>query len=330
VAAAGAACGAALLLGFWRGRPSRSADPGPAEVWVVDRGARRVVGLCRRLVPVTQLALESGELRGSGRRLAPAGPGAAWVATGTRVLQVGEDGIVRVDRPAPRVRDLAPQEDGGVVLLERDGTVRRVGADGQSRARVDVAGARRIAGRGTRLLVACVLPAPAGGPPVGWLALVDAGPRAAIVGLRRLAGLPLDLAPATGLGDGWWLLEGNGGRGDASRRLARLTPLGGEAWSRSVPRGAAWLAPGPDGVWLEDPERSGLLRIGPRARQRAWFEVAPALRRPRAATALGAGLLLATPGALVALAPDGRVVGSQGGFADLAGLALAPAVRPRS
>jgi len=310
--AAGTVWGVTLALGLGLVHRARSSEaPGApstseVEIWVADRGTGELLGLNRRLVPVVTLEL------GSPEHVASAKSGAVWVVAGGRLRHVRVDGAVTVDEPVGEVRDLEPLSGGDALVLEPGGGLRRHDPAGRSRRLVDLVGATGLAARDERALVACE---------GGWLALVDIGPRPAVVGLTRTDGTLLDLAAHSGPDAGWWLLEGLGGAGgepgEEERRLTRLGPDGAPLWTRSVPAGAERLTPSRDGVWLTDPAHSGLLEIGLGADRIAWIELPPALQHPRILLDLGAGMLVGAHGALLALTRDGSVVGSQGGFADL-------------
>lgn len=311
--------GLGALAGIASAWPRLDASPASAGrapfVWVADRDGDRVTLLDGALLPLSTSALRSP-------RFLAAGVEGAWVAhaaggdarEANRLLRLTACGrVAAVARFASPVLDLAADGSGGAFLLEdRPAGVRvwRLDVDANRRAVLDVAGARRLAGAGERVLV---------GSAHGEVVLVDAGRRPAVLARRRVGTHIVDVAVRRG---GFWALDASFG-GRLLRLGEDLAVLGASASGCA----AAELG-GADGAWLGAwlgatgwPQLLGFDRSGALVRQ----SVPRGLRT--GITALDAGaraLVLANPGAVWLCDPESAAARrTQGGFDGIVALALA-------
>lgn len=292
-----AAAAALIVVAFLAGRASRQTGD---DVQVRDRPPdtttpERWSVLSTLDVPVVTT---------TGRTLVAASGRQAWVSRvgGDRVSLIDATGTPRVVRnvEADGVVDVAPYAEGGVAVLQGDGSVVVAGTDGSTRllTRLDRPDGRRLAATGLDLWISGGSPAEllrvsaagrveavavnimpgdvyADGAEV-WV-LDDAGQRLVHLALGAASDEPglyvgQIQAPAVGAGELWW-------RNSESGELVRLTPEGTPQVVAPLAADIGGLAVTATDLWtlngslLQRFDRSGALResIAPQAPDRASF-----------------------------------------------------------
>ena len=298
---------AALALG-----PAPRARPGAVSAWVADRDGDRVVGLDRELRSLEALAVPAP------RFLAPSEAG-LWIVAATGLRPAGAHAaFLRRDGALARVGALeavraAAGAGEGLLVLEGGGA----GAPGRL-VHLAPDGARTLLVSGTDagLLVSDGEREVALGSADGATECFRLVGGRAVLRARARFRAPLVALARAPDGDAWWVLDDGGRRVVATDGRLRVR------WSRGTGVRATLLAPaaGRATVWLADPEAAELLELG--------RDVRAAVARPdRAPTALApaadGGLLLALPGAVLALDAAGASRASQGGFGYLVAAAAA-------
>lgn len=294
--------------GFEAGPPGPGRGP-RALVWAADRDGGMVLRLDDEL-----LILDARRLPRPSRLL-PTLDGGAWVACAREGRPLGAHRLVRLDgalepvaaHELGAVLDLAVGSGDEALVLE----ARQEGPERVLRCEIGGAPVTLLELPGARALAA----------DQGWWAAGDGRGRLAIRGpggeavTVSLPGALGPLAPAPG---GWWVLAREG------TLLLRLTRAGSPLAVASCGLAAPRLAPDAEGgLWVCDAEGVRVERRDGAGRLRWARDLPQALALgPAVATADG-GLVLAAPGALLALDGGGALRRGQGGFERLADLARA-------
>lgn len=299
----------------------RTERPGAVRYWTADRDAQAVVGLDDDLLERARCSVRwpvQVEARADG---------GAWVASAAQGLALGAYRLVRVDSGGVVVRavdvgavlDLDAAEGRDAFVLERepghegddaeDATraprLLRVAAEDPLEVLAEVPRAHCVAAAAGRALV---------GGDDGSLRLLEARPGGAVLAAADAGAQVVDVAPAGGEPAGrWWVLalEG-GGIGRLELRAADLSPL----WSVSTGlRPLHMIAvPGAERAWIADVTAPCARRYGPGGALELDLQPVPQLGLDRGAADPAGGVVLTSPGALVRLDSDGRLVPGQGGF----------------
>jgi len=284
--------------------------PGARAWWVADRGADRLVELDSELLVRRTLECAAPVA------LAARSDGWTWVVSARqsgpagrhRLGQLDPSGFVVHEWELPPVRGLALSPTGEALVLAglgQDGALWRTDDAGGLERLAELPGAVALATRGERILVAqesgelLVLPCER-----------DPMPLATTV----LEGRPLGVAP--GPGGAWWVLEmrWNGARVlslDAGLELRHATPLD---LVRPVLAGGATSQV----LWVLDGDGGRALRLDPSSGAIVCDALLPVEALVAGWSTSDGGVLVASPGALLRLDGQGRVMSGQGGFAHLA------------
>ncbi len=296
---------AAFAVHAWKSRPIEF-EPGPVELWVVDRDGGALIGLDSELFVARRAAIPSPievEARPGG---------GAWVASALDGSPRGRHELIAFDAElrieariaSDRVLDLAILDDDALAVEISDDdrtSVRRASRDGAVRELASIDSAFAIAARDDRMLV---------GTARGDVELfaLDGGTRT--LAKRALGGAIGDLAPGPDA-KSWWALDTRSGG-----RLWLVDDELAPRWSAPLGMHAKHFAPiaGREQVWIAAAEDSLVRRYGAGGELET-SRTPLALAGVDRATALrDGGCALVAPGAVLRIDANGESLPGQGGF----------------
>ena len=301
------AIGAALLP------PSTTDRDGEPKYWVADRDGCAVYGLDEDSIVVRRVDLPWPTA------VAARADGGVWVLrseegtpdASTRLLRLDDRGAVRSETRLGTCVDLDGLSDGSAIVLERAERILRIDADGGVR---EVA--RGSEWTGCAALEDSIVVADARG--IVWRVALD--PPGAVLASADLRARILEVECDAGRGACWVITASE------PKRIHRLDADLVVRWSAEAAIQAPVLAKDEthDRIWLVEGARSTVRRLDGRGVVELERTIPSILGACSAAGRSEGGIVLATPGGLVPLDPDGSVRPGQGGFAHLVDVGRVP------